>query len=442
MENESKSFRVTCVVVGAGPAGYGAAMAVARGGVDVLLVERYGFTGGMGTVAGLNSYINYHYRGRDLSESVYRQMRDTLIRGGKGYVGDGGHVDFFEVEALKVYQENSFLQAGGKILYHRLLTGVSRVGDEWQLTLTGKGHEVIVRARYVIDASGDADACALAGARLTHGRKSDGKSQPMSMVVQLAGFDPQAWERAGNQLFDHRYASGGDCFAKEIRQAKQQGEWSIPRQNIAMWWSMPIDPTVVGINGTRTLGYDVLDAMDMTLAEIEGRRQAQELEHFFRKYIPGFADAYLLRTGPQIGIRESRRIIGLRTLDEASIMASEVPEDTVVYCSYPIDIHQPDNAGTDFDKATSDFMYGISYGCLLPAGLPNIAAAGRCISASHESAGSFRVMPTCMAIGEAAGTAVVIAASGSRMLSDVTGGEVRQVLDRSLDCQVLAERVV
>ncbi|AHF90504.1 FAD-dependent pyridine nucleotide-disulfide oxidoreductase [Opitutaceae bacterium TAV5] len=439
MNFETREIRATCVVVGGGSAGYGAAMAAARDGCDVLLVERHGYLGGMGTAAGLGSWINYRHQERDLSESMYRELKYVLFEAGHGYPGDGGHVDIFEVEACKHLMEQTLLRHGGRVLYHALLRNVARAGNDWRLEFACKGATVAVRARFVIDATGDADTCALAGATMTHGRRSDGKAQPMSMIVQLGGFDPRAWaSQTGGRLLRNRYAAGGDCFASEVARARAAGEWSIPRENIAMWWSMPDDPARVGVNGTRLLGYNACNPFDVTAAEIEGRRQAQELARFFRKYIPGFGHSYLLQTGPQVGVRESRRIVGRSTLEEADILACREPEDLVVRCAYPIDIHAPDSATTSFDRVSREFLYGVPYGCLLPAGLENIAAAGRCISATHEAAGSFRVMPTCMALGEAAGAAVALAVRHDCLLGDVSARAVRARLDEALENTTLS----
>jgi len=190
-------------------------------------------------------------------------------------------------------------------------------------------------------------------------------------------------------------------------------------------WAVAGDPTRILVNGTRVQGLNACDPLDHTRAEIEGRAQARELVAFFRKYVPGFARAYLLQTGPQIGVRESRRIVGRATLTEYDILASHMPEDSIALCSYPIDVHQPDGDGTDHTPQRSDYLYGIPYGSLLPAGLENIAAAGRCISATHEAAGSFRVMPTCMSIGQAAGTAAALAHESDIALGSIDGAAIR-----------------
>jgi hypothetical protein len=327
--------------------------------------------------------------------------------------------------------ETNVLGTGGRILYHSLLHSVSRDQDQWRLQFLAKGAQVTLRARYVIDATGDADLCALAGAKMRFGRCGDGKVQPMSMVVQLGGFSTAVWAQAGGELIDGKYATGGDVFAEEIKQARAAGEWSIPRDTIAMWWSMPGDPSRVTVNGTRLNGYDACNPLDVTAAEIEGRKQAAELARFFKKYIPGFAQSYLMQTGPQVGVRESRRIVGKKTLTESDVMSCRQPEDTVVKCAYPIDIHQPDGSSTRFEQG-EELPYGIPFGCLIPEELPNVLAAGRCISATHEAAGSFRVMPTCMAIGEAAGTAVALAQRNHTSVDQVAAADIRAALDAAL----------
>ncbi len=415
-----------CVVVGGGPAGYAAALAALRGGCSTLLVERHGFLGGMGTAAGLGCFLNYHYHGRDLADSIYRELIDSMIAAGTCYRGDGGNIDLFDPEALKQEMEHRIQLDRGQLLYHALLCEVVRAGEFWKLTFAAKGGSVVVTCRHVIDATGDADACALAGAEMTHGRKSDGLTQPMSMIVQMGGFDPEAWSQAGGYLTPEGYAGAGDRYREEITAARRAGKWTIPRETISMVWSVPGDPSRIMVNGTRIQGLSACDPREHTKAEIEGRRQATELVSFFREYIPGFKDAYLLQTGPQVGVRESRRIVGRQTLTEDDVFSSRVPADAITLCAYPIDVHQPDGTETDMNANEADYLYGISYGCLLPVKLDNIIAAGRCISATHEAAGSFRVMPTCMSIGQAAGTAVALATASGVALGQLDGCSVRE----------------
>ncbi|MGE9297231.1 MAG: FAD-dependent oxidoreductase [Puniceicoccales bacterium] len=433
MQFSSKLIRKQCVVIGGGSSGYGAALAAQRGGASVLLADRHGYLGGMGTAAGLSCYLNHHSGTQNLSGAIYREFVRNMHVRGMHYYDPVSQGDFFEPEGCKVSMENTFLEAGGECLFHVILTSVEKDGDEWLLAFAHKGGSTKVRCRYLIDTSGDGDACALAGAEMTHGRRSDGKTQPMSMVVQLGGFDPQVWEDTGLPMVNGKYAVAGDHFGEQVSDARQKGLWTIPRNEIAMVWSMPSDPTRVTINGTRINGLNACLPKETTLAEIEGRRQAEELCSFFVRYVPGFSRAYLLQTGPQIGVRESRRIIGRTELIDSDVRDGRIPESSVTLCCYPIDVHNPEGSDTQFEMTEEGSnAYGIAWECLLPKGIENLAAAGRCISATHEAAGSFRVMPTCMTLGEAAGTAVALANKKNRNLSDISGIEIRQVMEASL----------
>ncbi len=428
----SRSPRIhDCIVLGGGSAGCAAAAAAAAAGCGTLLVERHGFLGGMGTAAGLSAFINYHHGARNLALSFYRSVVSDLAREGATYQAESGHVDIFEPEALKRILESRLERAGVEFAFHTTLSHVERDGDGWVLHVLQRGGTAVLRARYLVDATGDADVATRAGAGTTHGRKSDGKTQPLTMVVQLGGVDPEEFGRHVRPLLHGRFLFASDCLGAEIAAARARGEWRIPRQLISMFWSMPWDPMRVTINGTRILGRSGCDAGDLSAAEVEGRRQAWELAGFFRRHVPGFSASRLVQTGPQIGVRETRRIVGRATLTEADVLGSRQPEDTVVLCSYPIDIHQPDGSGSDFDLR-QDFCYGIPLRCLLPEAIPNLIVAGRCISATHEAAGSFRVMPTCMSLGEAAGTAVGLARRRGSALDEIAGADVRGLLEAAV----------
>jgi hypothetical protein len=424
-------LRTSCLVVGGGPAGYGAALAASEGGCAVVLAERHGFVGGMGAAAGLSCYINHRGgAGADLSDGVYRGLLQALRAHDATYHDDYSQADFFEPEWCKTVMEQKLFAAGARVLYHALFESVERRADGWRVVFLCKGARLTVDCDYLIDTTGDADVCASAGVSVTHGRRSDGKAQPMTMVVQLGGFDPAAWARAGGRM-----AGGGnhvmacECLVPEIAAARAAGEWTIPRTEIAMFWSMPSDPTHITINGTRINGFSACNPLDVTAAEIEGRRQAQEMLRFFRRRVPGGEDVYLLQTGPQVGVRESRRIEGRAVLSEDDVRAGRQPASAVVRCSYPIDVHQPDGDGTQFERVKEIRAYGIPWECLLPIGADNLAAAGRCISATHEAAGSFRIMPTCMGLGEAAGTAVALAAAESALLHTIDATRIRAAMD-------------
>lgn len=425
-------FSTECVVVGGGPAGYGAALAAGRGGCRTLLVERHGYLGGMGAAAGLSAFINYLYEKRvDLSDSVYRDLIREMRARGAWYPGEGGSVDYFDVETLKAVMEQRLAEEGVDILYHAWFDKIDATPEEHALRFVTKGGETVVRCKYVIDATGDADVCARAGVPMTFG-KAGGSAQPMTMIVQLGGFDPVSYAASGGTLEEGKFACEYSARRDEIARARASGDWTIPREDIAMWWASPLDPTRITINGTRIQGLSGCDPADLSRGETEGRRQAGELARFFRKYVPGFEKSFLAATGPQIGVRETRRIVGRATLAEEDVLDCRQPEDSVCFCAYPIDIHNAAGTGTRFSHNEA-VRYGIPYACLIPQKAENLLAAGRCISASHEAAGSFRVMATCMSLGEAAGTAVALASRNNRTVGEIPGSEVRAEMTGALN---------
>ncbi|WP_269526697.1 FAD-dependent oxidoreductase [Coraliomargarita parva] len=425
------TIQTECLVIGGGPAGYGAAWAASEMGVKTIIAERYGFLGGMGAAASLSSFINYHQNGNtDLSDGVYRRLIRRLHQSGAAYRAGDPHVDFLDVEELKVAMEASLAEVGTRILYHCAFDHITRTDNGFRVRMLGKGGEILIQTRYLIDATGDADVCAKAGTPVSYGKNGDkDMAQPMSMIVQLSGFDPVMYSDSGYTIGANGHVCETSGWSTQIAEAREAGEWSIPKDSIAMWWSSPKDPSHVFINGTRIQGLLGCDPEQLSKAETEGRRQAHELAAFFRKYIPGFEHSHLLSTGPQIGVRETRRIVGNYTLSSDDVIHGRYPADSIVECSYPIDIHAPKGIETQIDVHTG-IHYGIPYRCLTIRGEDRLIAAGRCISADHEAAGSFRVMPVCMSLGEAAGTAVGLASTSGQSLEKMSGATVRQTMDQ------------
>jgi len=380
----------------------------------------------MATAAGLSVFINYRDGLDDLSAPIYREIIERLDQQNAHYRTPDLHCDVFEPEALKLTLDRMLKEAGVQVLYHAFPADVRQIARGWAVTCRGKNSEEILFARCLVDATGDADVSRLAGIECTLGRKRDAKMQPMTMVVRLGGFDPVAYRAEGGELVDGLFVYEGSTRHEEIRAARRQGLWNIPRDDIAMFWSQPWDPTAVTINGTRVHG-DASKLAEFSSAEIHGREQAWQLLEFFRHFVPGFSRAFLVSTGPQIGVRETRRIVGRATLTERDVLGCVIPEDSICECAYPIDIHDPDGAADTFDLKQS-IRYGISYGCLQPREADWILVAGRCISATHEAAGSFRVMPTCCSLGQAAGTAAALAVREGIPPSGICAGQILECM--------------
>ncbi len=207
------------------------------------------------------------------------------------------------------------------------------------------------------------------------------------------------------------------------QRAREDGLVDVPRELVSFFIS-PY-PDEVTVNMTRVVDIDPLDPDDLTRAEIESRLQAMQLLRFFRERVPGFENARIAATGTQIGIRESRRIVGRYTLTRDDVLQARKFDDAVARSAYPIDIHNPSGSGTATHRLAPGESYEIPYRCLLPVNREQLLVAGRCISTTHEALASTRLTPTVMTLGQAAGTAAALACERATFVGDVDGGELR-----------------
>jgi hypothetical protein len=209
--------------------------------------------------------------------------------------------------------------------------------------------------------------------------------------------------------------------------ARARGVVNVPRELVSFFASPYADE--VTVNMTRVVDVDPLDPDDLTRAEVEARAQVMELVAFFRSDVPGFKNARLAATATQIGIRESRRIVGAYTLTAEDVLQARRFDDAIARSADPIDIHNPGGSGTTTHRLPPGASYEIPYRCLVPQRIDDLLVAGRCISTTHEALASTRLTPTVMTLGQAAGTAAALSLEAD-------------VAPRALDPQVLRERLV
>ena len=407
------------IVVGGGPAGIAAAIASARNGAKTILVEQYGFLGGMATAGLVGPFMtSYGIDGKDpIIEGIFRELVDRMLAlgaaidpaGVKGFSAYGGyhpygheHVTPFDPEALKVVAQEMALEAGVKLVLHRFF--LDCLVDEHKITdivVASKSGLESLRAEIAIDTTGDGDVAARAGAPFEMGRTEDGLLQPVSLFFRVGNVDDGAVQAYMDEHPDDV------SFANIVREAKEKGEFSHAKDGFTMfllprageWWA----------NVSRVHHVDATDADQLTQAEIEGHRQVVYLVDFMRKRLPGFANCYLLDTGTQIGVRETRRIMGEYVITAEDVFGARRFEDAIARVSFPIDIHDVKGGGGFFEGPRDGPYYTIPYRSLVPLAVENLLVAGRCISATHEAHGSLRVMPPCFATGQAAGTAAALA---------------------------------
>jgi glycine/D-amino acid oxidase-like deaminating enzyme len=398
--------RFDVVVVGAGSAGSSAAISAARRGARTLLVDRLAFLGGTSTAV-LDTFYAFYTPG-DVAMRVVGGIGWEVVQALKSVglaferpntYGAGTGVTY-DPEALKVVWERLAEEAGVEILLHTWATGVQvRDGRIEAVRLWNKGGESAVEAGVVVDASGDADLCAMAGVPYDDARSTP-NLQSMSTIFRVANVDV---DRAASLPKAELWAL--------MRTAAEGGRYRLPRLE-GSWHRTPY-AGVVTIHMTRIPNVDATDPQQLTSAEIEGRRQVQEYHRFLRNLVPGFEHSVLVATSSAIGVRESRRVMGDYRLTRDDVLGARRFADEIALCGAPIEDHVP---GTDtrWTYVPQSGVYGIPYRCLVPVGIEAMLVAGRCFSATHDAHASARSMATCMAMGQAAGTAAALAvASGT-----------------------------
>ncbi len=387
------------LVVGSGSAGATAAITAAHFGVSVTLVERYGFMGGISTQV-LDTFYGFYTPGSNPRKVVggnHDLVVDELIKRKAAIYrpntyGAGQGITY-DPEILKVVWEQLATQVGVRLYYHALVVDVIREGDSiGGVVIASKAGLFRLLATVVIDASGDADVAARMDVPFESSK--DGPIQSLTTTFKLINVDI---EKA-------KSVKKAELHAK-MQQAAELG-YDLPRKEGSVHIT-PL-PGVMATNMTRVRDVDPLDLYQLSKAEIEGRRQALEYARFLIEQIPGYEKAALGGLSTQIGIRESRRIFGEYRLTRADVLSARKFEDVIAQCGAPIEEH---HAGQDtrWEYLPEGETYHIPYRCLLPQKVEGLLVAGRCLSADHDAHASVRSMGQCMAMGQAAGTAAVIA---------------------------------
>jgi hypothetical protein len=416
------------LVVGGGNAGCAAAIAAARNGARTLLVERYGFLGGTATASMVGPWMTFHAGDDRIVGGIAEEIVERLAaRGGSpGHVRDASDyvatITPFDPEIHKGLLFEMMAEAGVDLLLHAYF--LEAVRDEHGIVLGARFATVAgpreERAMVTIDATADAYVAASAGVAVQQG-DARGRVQPASLMFRLSHVDLAETARYlrehPDQLrsslnIDERTPQRLTAVAglyELWERARRRGDVKVPRELVS-FFATPY-PDEVTVNMTRVVDIDPLDADDLTRAEIEARGQVMELFAFFKRDVPGFARCRIAATATQIGIRESRRIVGLYTLTRDDVLTGRAFDDGIARSAYPIDIHNPSGSGTTTQRLPAGAAYEIPYRCLVPATVDGLLVAGRCISTTHEALASTRLTPTVMTLGQAAGTAAALAAA-------------------------------
>jgi ribulose 1,5-bisphosphate synthetase/thiazole synthase len=414
------------LVVGGGPAGLGAALGAANAGARVILAERYGFLGGNATAAlvmplmsfhtqqpraekegATNLYPTDHGRGEPVIAGALTKLLDRLIKAG-GAIAPSfktGYTVPFDPEIFKLVALDLLDEAGVRFLFHAFASDVIADHGFRGVVFETKSGPVVIRARVVIDSTGDGDVAARAGAPNEIGRDDDGLVQPMTLMFRITEFERDGFDAYVKEHPDQWRGVHG--LWDLIRKATAEGKLKLPREDM-LFFATPHEREV-SVNSTRVTRVLGTDVWDWSRAEWESRRQMREIAAFLREYVPGFEKAYVVQSGVNVGVRETRRITGEYELSVEDILQARKFSDVIARSSYPVDIHNPEGTGTLLKRLPPGEAYDIPLRCLLPQKIDGFIVAGRCISGTHEALSSYRVMPVSMATGQAAGVCAALA---------------------------------
>lgn len=413
------------IVLGGGFTGCAAALAAARLGQNVLLLESSGFLGGAASNCLIFPLMPYatslkdengnpqkHYLSRGILAELVRDLQETGdIR------GDSGFLD----EAVKLLLDRKMTEAGVQVLFHATLCGVGKSGNHIEsVSVVTKAGVLTFTAKTFVDCTGDADLCEMSGVPTVLGREPDHLCQPMTLCFRVANVDKKAF-------FENR-----DEMRRLHKEWLDAGRFTNPREDILVF-DYPIDG-MLHFNTTRVVRHNPVDPFDVTRAEMEARRQVKELLDFFKvNHLAGMENAKLVYTAPSIGVRESRMLAGEYVLTGADLVACTKFDDAVAAGNYDIDIHNPEGSGTSHYYFAPGTWYTIPYRSLIPkaADADNLLVGGRCISVDHEAQASVRIIPICTTTGEAAGVAAAVANRNGTTVQDADVREIQKILVES-----------
>ena len=413
---------VDVLVCGGGPAGIGAAIRAARLGVSVMIIESQGCLGGIAT-AGMMS----HWGGRSSSKIMTEIWDLTYAKAQEvGWCNSdkcGKNAIYHEVQ--KVVLDEMVSNEAIKVLYYtQACSATTENGAIAGVIIQNKSGRGYIKAKRVVDATGDGDIAASAGVPFFKGRESDGKMQPCTIMFNVGGVD---FERA---VFPPSFETTVETEKGEL-QALAKEILPFPAGHVLLY-AQPL-PNTVCCNMTNAIEVDGTDAKSLTKGVFTCRSQIIPIVKFLREYVPGYENCYLVNSASLIGIRETRHFEGVESLSKDDILEAKYYENWVVRRAwFNFDVHNLTGASLDKTGVQRGWKqnkdYTIPYGCLLPKNVEGLLLSGRNISGSHLAHSNFRIMSVCIALGEAAGVAAALSVKQNKRLIDVDVKEIQDIV--------------
>lgn len=414
-----------CLVAGGGPGGFAAALMAAENGAATVLVERYGALGGMASFGEVTPFMgNSIWKGSAqdghwdvLDRPVWTRWQEAMhrylpesIRAKFDSAEDNYHVC---KEAAMLAMEDLLLAAGVRIIYHHTLVDVVRHENMLEYAVfRSKSGLGAIKAKIFIDSTGDGDLAVLAGVPWELGNE-EGFCQPMTLCFKVGGVDRSKMpdRKTINEIYER---------------AKAAGRITCPRENVL--WFTTLQEDVIHFNTTRIIRKNGVNGMDLSEAELEGRRQMREIIQFLREEVPGMADIHIHSAAHHIGIRETRRIRGRHYQTKEDFSSARKYPDAIARVRYDIDIHNPNGSGTCIIRMDVRDWYEISYRTIVAEKIDNLLIGCRAISVDHALHSSCRVMPPVCSVGQAAGMAAAMCLQKKCLPPELSGVELRQKL--------------
>jgi FAD dependent oxidoreductase len=402
------------LVIGGGPTGLAAAVAAARHGARTLLVERYGFLGGMGTAGGVTNFAGLYGRRGGHMQPLVRGVVDELLErienlGGLNTPQDGLQgrirVRSYDVAAYKCAADQLLLSAGVELLFHAwaadvVMADAGRI--EAVIVQTKSGRRALL-AHEFIDASGDADIAHFAGVPCDFG---DGQGDALY---------PSTMFRIGNVDAARAQSAIGEFKAIDALMEQAAGRYAFPRQGAILrpqrnpreWRA-----NVTQLRNAQGRAVDATDAVQLSAAEVEGRRQIVEYMRFLRAEVPGFEDAEIAEIAAQVGVRETRRVHGAYALTGEDVLGGAKFDDVIGLNAWPVEMHLQGRIEWGFPRDPHNAYNQLPYRMLVPQRVGNLQVAGRCASMEHLGQSAARASGACFVMGQAAGTAAALRVTG------------------------------
>lgn len=413
------------LVIGGGPAGVCAAVSAARCGAATLLAERFGVLGGMLTAGRVDPILGSVSPGTMYDEIVALLAADHP--GSEPPITRNGREVQVDPEEAKVILMNLVCRSGAKLYLQTTVIDVLQEGNAVTgAILTTPAGLMAVKAKCVIDATGDGYAAAMAGAQCKVGRESDGHCQPTTIEFVIDQVDESraitCWGGS-----DPICLPNGERYSEFCKAANKRGE--LPKNVSIVRLHRTHYSGERSVNATQSNGHNILSLDGIASAMMDLRNQVDVVVRFLRKYVPGYENCRVKASADALGIRETRRVIGEYILQDADVEKGARFSDVVVHKAwFLIDIHNPTGGGQAEKRSQPAIPYDIPYRCFVPLGVENLLVAGRCISGTHRAHASYRVMSICMAMGEAVGIAAALSAQNGISPRDVPAADIQKIL--------------